>query len=173
MNARPTLWLLALMAVPVAAAETESPSAEEPTVLDPVIVEGEQTPLPTLRLSPPYPPAARHRWTEGCVLLQFTVREDGKTDAFTVLESKPRGVFERSVIRAVLEWEYAPQDRPRTVTEEFVFEHPMLAVAPTYRARASGTKYKKVATAEGGQSVKGFAQFQLEGRKLPSCKQET
>ena len=79
MNARPTLWLLALMAVPVAAAETESPSAEEPTVLDPVIVEGEQTPLPTLRLSPPYPPAARHRWTEGCVLLQFTVREDGKT----------------------------------------------------------------------------------------------
>lgn len=72
---------------------------------------------------PVYPMQARHRWEEGCVLLRFTVRPDGLTDDFAVLESQPRGVFESAVIGAVYRWRYPPAAAPRTLVKLFTFRN--------------------------------------------------
>ena len=86
----------------------------EPTELSPLEVEAPSLLLPKTRIRPPYPQLARRNWLEGCVLLQYTIREDGLTDDFAILESHPVGVFEAGVIKAVLRWEFQPQrDQPQ------------------------------------------------------------
>jgi hypothetical protein len=90
---------------------------------------------------PQYPPSENGRWTASCVSLFFTVRPDGKTDRFVVLEapryararaeqvqtdaeklaeSRLERKFIQNDLQALLQWEYAPG--PKATEEIAVFD---------------------------------------------------
>lgn len=49
---------------------------------------------------------------QGCVVVSYDVRPDGKTDGFKVESSDPAGVFDQAALRAVLITEYEPMATP-------------------------------------------------------------
>ena len=64
---------------------------------------------PLARADPIYPHNAIVRELSGWVHLQFDVSESGATQNVRVLAAEPRGVFERSAIKAVSGWRYTPR----------------------------------------------------------------
>jgi TonB family protein len=143
------------------------PSADPPIELDPLTVEGRPPPVPTLRLNPPYPMDARRRWEEGCVVLRFTVRRDGKTDDFAILESKPPRVFERAVIASVFKWRYAPSDEARTVVETFEFRNSHYSTQPRYTML--GATREPIGMDRSGAGMRYKLEMQLKGYSPPRC----
>jgi TonB family protein len=165
------VWMLgaAAMLLPgaaLAAVPSTAAPPEPPVELDPLTVEGRPPPVPRLRLSPHYPMQAKHRWEEGCVILRFTVRPDGKTDDFAVLDSRPLGVFEKSVIGAVFKWRYEPSDEARTVVEKFEFRNPSLATQPIYSVR--NAVHQPIGLDRSGQ-LRYRLDLQLVGYSPPTC----
>jgi protein TonB len=59
-------------------------------------------------LPPQYPPSALMRGLEGWVQLAFKVTEEGLVDEPTVVDAKPRGVFDSAARNAVLRWRFRP-----------------------------------------------------------------
>ena len=89
---------------------------------------------------PEYPREEQGRWTPSCVSLYFTVRPDGKTDGFVVLEAPTYGhansselktkadqladsrvtrQFVQNDLQALYSWQYAPA--PKATDEIAVF----------------------------------------------------
>jgi TonB family protein len=50
---------------------------------------------------------------QGCVVVSYDVRPDGKTDGFEIESSTPPTVFDRAALRALLATEYEPSTAPR------------------------------------------------------------
>jgi protein TonB len=71
----------------------------------------EHPPVPTTRVLPVYPPAARARNLEGRVVLRAVVDRDGRVEpAITVVESIP--LLDTAAIDALRQWRFTPgQDR--------------------------------------------------------------
>jgi len=71
----------------------------------------EHPPVPTARVLPVYPPAARARNLEGRVVLRAVVDRDGRVEqAITVVESIP--MLDSAAIDALRQWRFTPgQDR--------------------------------------------------------------
>ena len=68
--------------------------------------------------APGYPRDALRTREEGFVVVEFTVNAFGKTESINVVESEPRGSFDREAIRAVSRWEFQPALRDgRPVTQ--------------------------------------------------------
>jgi TonB family protein len=63
---------------------------------------------PTRTSAPEYPQDALNHQISGSVVLAFTVDPGGATRDITVVESTPRGTFDRAAINAVRHWRYAP-----------------------------------------------------------------
>lgn len=60
------------------------------------------------RIQPLYPPRARQRGITGRVHVTFVVNPEGHTQDILIVNAKPKGVFDRSVIRAVSSWRFRP-----------------------------------------------------------------
>ena len=60
------------------------------------------------RMPPVYPPAAKRRGIQGWVKIKFTVDEQGRVTRVEVLEARPAGIFDQSVIRCVSAWKFRP-----------------------------------------------------------------
>lgn len=58
--------------------------------------------------APSYPRDALRRREEGFVVVEFTVNALGRTEDINVVESEPRGTFDREALRAVGRWEFEP-----------------------------------------------------------------
>lgn len=71
----------------------------------------DRPPSPVARMRPQYPPRARLRRTEGAVTVEFVVGEGGEVIDVTVVESRPAGVFDRAVERAVRSWKFQPGEK--------------------------------------------------------------
>ena len=90
-----------------------------------------------LRGQPPAFPrkAARRLSSGGWVVAQFTVDTKGRVEDLDIVESRPTGVFDKSVTKAVSKWRFRPYEVDgvavaRTVTQSFRFElGPQLADA--------------------------------------------
>jgi protein TonB len=65
-------------------------------------------PVPQVRIEPDYPPQAKDRGIEGWVLFSFTVTKEGRVKDVVILDSQPKGLWDRNTIRAVLNWRYQP-----------------------------------------------------------------
>ncbi len=65
--------------------------------------------LPIVKVKPIYPRRAQTRGIEGYVLLQFTVTKTGAVADPVVIESEPRGIFDRAAINAALKFKYKPK----------------------------------------------------------------
>lgn len=73
-------------------------------------------------IPPVYPPAAARAGVDGCVVVGFVVGNDGKTDQFRVMKSRPNGSvngpaakgLENAAIYAASKWRFSPgPDNPR------------------------------------------------------------
>jgi len=65
--------------------------------------------MPLVRVNPRYPPRAQARGVEGWVYLEFTITPQGTTTDIVVLDSDPKGYFERSAVNAVKKYKYKPR----------------------------------------------------------------
>lgn len=65
--------------------------------------------LPIVKVTPIYPRRAAERGVEGYVLLEFTVTALGTVENAVVLESDPKGYFERSALNAARKFKYKPK----------------------------------------------------------------
>lgn len=72
--------------------------------------------VPLVRVNPMYPPRARARKVEGWVWLEFTITAHGTTRDIHILDSDPKGYFEKAALAAVQKYRY----KPRTVDGEAV-----------------------------------------------------
>lgn len=69
-------------------------------------LDGPLTPLG--RIPPVYPTAAKRRGVHGWVKVKFVVNEQGAVERMTIVDAKPPGVFDQSVIRCVSKWRFKP-----------------------------------------------------------------
>ncbi len=65
--------------------------------------------VPLVRVDPVYPPKAQKRGIEGWVDFEFTIGPAGTVENAKVIGSHPKGVFERSALRAVRRYRYNPK----------------------------------------------------------------
>jgi protein TonB len=65
--------------------------------------------VPVARTAPRYPERARRRRLEGRVLVEFRVDERGRVRDPRIVESRPPGVFDDTVLRTVARWRFRPQ----------------------------------------------------------------
>ncbi len=61
-----------------------------------------------VRIPPDYPLIARRRGIEGWVRVQLIVDKSGHVDNVEVLAAEPPGIFDESVRRCVLAWQFQP-----------------------------------------------------------------
>ncbi|MGD9124728.1 MAG: energy transducer TonB [Desulfarculaceae bacterium] len=72
-------------------------------------------PMIAARIPPPYPYFARRRGIEGEVQVRFLVDELGQVKNPQILQAKPSGFFENTVLSTVTRWKFKPgisQGRP-------------------------------------------------------------
>lgn len=62
----------------------------------------------TKSAQPNYPSRAQKRDIEGYAVVQFTITVDGKIENIQVIESEPKGVFDRSAMKAAKKYQYDP-----------------------------------------------------------------
>lgn len=81
---------------------------------DPQLVEAE---------APDYPRAAQRRQIQGYEIVKYAINSHGSVGEVEVVESVPEGIFDRSVVRALSDWVYAPSDAGFTEVERrFAFD---------------------------------------------------
>lgn len=60
------------------------------------------------RVAPNYPIAGVKNQIDGCVVVSFEIRPDGKADKYQVLQAEPGDVFVKSTLTALNEWRFQP-----------------------------------------------------------------
>ena len=65
--------------------------------------------LPIVRIDPQWPREALVKGIEGYVVVEVTIASDGSVRGASIIESVPKRMFDRSVIRAVLKWKFKPR----------------------------------------------------------------
>jgi protein TonB len=65
--------------------------------------------LPIVRIDPQWPREALVEGIEGYVIVEVIIAADGSVARAVVVESVPRRLFDRNVIRAVLKWKFKPR----------------------------------------------------------------
>jgi protein TonB len=70
---------------------------------------GDADTVPLVRVPPQYPIRASERGIEGYVDLRFTIAANGTVKDPVVLRAKPKGIFNRSAIKAIRKWKYKPK----------------------------------------------------------------
>ena len=65
--------------------------------------------MPIVRINPQWPREALVEGIEGYVIVEVTIAADGSVRGVVVMESVPRRLFDRNVIRAVLKWKFKPR----------------------------------------------------------------
>lgn len=58
------------------------------------------------RVTPIYPTDARIKGLEGYVIVEFTVNHQGQVIEASVVDSKPKGIFDSAALRAVYKWRF-------------------------------------------------------------------
>ncbi len=65
--------------------------------------------IPTVRVTPEYPPRAASRGIEGWVQIQFTVTATGAVRDPVVVAAEPKGEFDEAALKAIARWRYNPR----------------------------------------------------------------
>lgn len=60
---------------------------------------------------PRYPHALKRRKIEGYVIVDFTVTTQGQVENPVIMESSPKGAFDKSVLRTIKRWKFHPRER--------------------------------------------------------------
>ncbi len=73
------------------------------------------------KVNPRYPRKAKIKRQEGFVQLAFNIDENGLVSNVKVLDSNPKGSFERNAIRAIKRWKFKKNEITRTASITFNF----------------------------------------------------
>lgn len=125
---RPTAPARAPTATPPARPATPAPpTATVPPAPRPASSRTPAAPGPLVPVSTPFPPfpseaIARGR-AMGSVTVRFTVRANGRVTDIQVIEARPEGLFERTVIETLGDWRFEPGAGDRTETRTFSFRN--------------------------------------------------
>ncbi len=65
--------------------------------------------VPLVRIAPRYPRKAAMSKKEGWVTLAFTITKTGTVKDAKVIDSKPRRLFDRAALKAILKWKFKPR----------------------------------------------------------------
>lgn len=65
--------------------------------------------IPIFRVEPQYPPRAYNRGIEGWVKAEFDISETGSVENIRIIDSKPRNIFNRYVIKALKKFRFRPK----------------------------------------------------------------
>jgi periplasmic protein TonB len=65
--------------------------------------------IPVFTLAPQYPRVALVDGKEGWVELSFTINPDGTVSEPTVIDSKPKRIFDRAALKAIKRWKFKPK----------------------------------------------------------------
>ncbi|MEE9605224.1 MAG: TonB family protein [Candidatus Scalindua sp.] len=65
--------------------------------------------IPIFRVEPQYPPRAYNRGIEGWVKVEFDISETGSVENIRIIDSKPRNIFNRYVIKALKKFRFRPK----------------------------------------------------------------
>ena len=65
--------------------------------------------LPIVKVAPVYPRRANTRGIEGYCTVEYTVAKNGSIRNPTAIDCQPKGVFERSSVKAALKFKYKPR----------------------------------------------------------------
>jgi protein TonB len=68
----------------------------------------DQPPEKVWQTKPAYPYKARQRNIEGYVKVKMLVRADGTVGEVSVLDAKPKGLFDEAAMKAVPQWRFQP-----------------------------------------------------------------
>ncbi|AZU03248.1 TonB family protein [Glycocaulis alkaliphilus] len=69
-------------------------------------------------VAPEYPRGAERRNLEGAVSVRYNVTPEGQVADVEIVEATPAGVFDRAVLRALEQWQYAPADETTEGVEQ-------------------------------------------------------
>jgi len=75
---------------------------------------------PKVRISPTYPMKAARDNIEGFVTLSFDISEIGRPINIKIIETKPRGYFEKSAMKALKKWKFDPEIAKNSVRSQQV-----------------------------------------------------
>lgn len=64
---------------------------------------------PIIRIPPQYPQTALIKGIEGWVMVEFTITSGGAVTDARVIDSEPKGTFDRETLRAISRWKYQPK----------------------------------------------------------------
>lgn len=85
--------------------------------------------MPRLKIPPAYPRRAKMLKKQGFVVLEVHINKRGDVEKVSVIKAQPKGLFERSAIRAIRQWKFSPkiingepQAQKATQTIEFKLE---------------------------------------------------
>ena len=107
---------------PTAAAPAQRPAATPAAPARSAPAAGPLVPVNTP--FPPFPSEAIARGRSmGSVTVRFTVRANGRVADVRVVEARPEGLFERTVIDTLAEWRFEPGAGDRTETRTFNFRN--------------------------------------------------
>lgn len=73
---------------------------------------------PVNRVEPVYPPRALRAGLEGTVTVEFTITTDGNVKDLKIVSADPPDIFNKSVLKAVAKWKFAPQMINGTAVEQ-------------------------------------------------------
>ncbi len=65
--------------------------------------------LPIVKVAPQYPRRALSKGIEGYVVLEYTVTKQGTVKDPIVVESQPKGTFDKAAIKSALRYKYKPR----------------------------------------------------------------
>jgi protein TonB len=89
-----------------------SPPPKEPAVFRPKgsYAQGEvdQMPTPIFKMKPIYPYRARRLNVMGEVTVKFLVNEKGHVSKIKIVKSRPKGIFDESVLKTLPLWKFSP-----------------------------------------------------------------
>jgi periplasmic protein TonB len=116
------------LALPMATSELPSVATLPSAQLDTVVSSEPDTPARvTHRPAPTYPAIAQRRGIEGFVTLRLRIDARGRVEDAVVVESQPPSVFDRTALRTVRGYRFAParsggQAVPTTLQQTIRFE---------------------------------------------------
>lgn len=65
--------------------------------------------IPVVQVAPVYPRAAKQAKLEGYVTMRITIRPDGTVVQATVIDAKPKRLFDDAAKQAILRWKFRPK----------------------------------------------------------------
>ncbi|WP_428309686.1 energy transducer TonB [Hydrocarboniphaga sp.] len=94
-------------------------------------------------MAPQYPKQLAMKGVQGCVVVTFQIRADGRGDLYRIIDSQPAGVFDAVALQALAQWKFDPMQPAGRYAESINFE--VEGVKPqAFKACVETPKYEEL-----------------------------